>query len=50
MRQWFYISTKAELMVAHIELLHTFLNIFFTETTGLIKLKFHMKYLLDKTL
>ena len=40
----FDLSPKA----APFGLSHTYLNIFFSETTWLIELKFHMEYALDK--
>ena len=48
----FYIVCKADLSpkAAPFGLSHTYLNIFFSETTWLIELKFHMEYALDKTI
>ena len=50
----FYIRTKCKadlsLKVAPFGLSHAYLNIFFSETTWLIELKFHMEYALDKTI
>ena len=49
----FYIRTKCKAdlspKAAPFGLSHTYLNIFFSETTWLIELKFHMEYALDKT-
>ena len=50
----FYISTKCRVdlspKAAHFGLSHTYLNIFFSETTWLTELNFHMEYALDKTI
>ena len=35
---------------AHFGLSHTYLHIFFLETTWLIELKFHMEFALDTTI
>ena len=50
----FNISTKCKVELlpkaAHFGLSHTYLNIFFSENTWLIELKFQMEYALDKTI
>ena len=56
MRQWFYQVPRVKLTfeispkAAHFGLPHTYINIFFSATTGLIELKFHVEYSLDKTI
>ena len=38
------------ILVANFEVLHNNLNTFFSETNGLIQLKFHNEYPLDETI
>ena len=55
LRQWLYPVLKVNLTfdlsskAAHFGLPHVYLNIFFSEWTGLIELQFHMEYSLDMT-
>ena len=51
LRHWIYISTKGQVDLSskatRIGLPFTYLSIFFSESTGLFELKFHMEYSVD---